>query len=177
MSLVFSVIVDTSMVSKSGIPSRAWPFPGTTINLHNFHLFLWLIIILQMPNCGIIVLRKMLFLLLWFVILLLWETVVWKYGLALYSHHHLYQFCVMTFLILSLLLIIYYEMAGFPRSHMYSCMLDIVQMGGQNHSSNITFLFLCFHSRFWFCSKSPLYLLNCLILQFMIPGFSSPSPC
>ena len=74
-----------------------------------------------MPNCEIIVCCMFLgqyiyFLLLQVVLLLLWETIFWKYGLALYSYLYLCQFCMvllhyfdlMDLLILLLILTAYY---------------------------------------------------------------------
>ena len=40
----------------SGIPSGAWPFPGTTKNTHLFLMFLNLITTAHVPNCVMLVL-------------------------------------------------------------------------------------------------------------------------
>ena len=73
--------------------------------MHNFCIFFWWIVTLQIPNCGVIVLsyafRTILscFLALGFIFFLflffflLWETIFCKYGFALYSHYYMSQFC------------------------------------------------------------------------------------
>ena len=50
VSILLQLTVKTSNASMSGMPSNARPFPGTTKNVYNFSLFLWLIVTLQIPN-------------------------------------------------------------------------------------------------------------------------------
>ena len=55
-SIVLKLIVKMDSSSLSDIPNNAGPFPGTTKDLLNICLFLWLIFTLQMSYCGIFIL-------------------------------------------------------------------------------------------------------------------------
>ena len=106
MSVVLQLIVNTSRVSKPGMPSRRGPFPSTTKNLHNVCLFLELIVTSQMPNCGIIVLLYVSSTFSFFValennILKIWTAIIFPsipvlvlYGItSLILLHNVFNFC------------------------------------------------------------------------------------
>ena len=90
--VLLKLTVKTCNVSICCMPNNAWLIPETTKYLHNSHLLLQLVVILQMPKSGIVVLLYVLKMLFLFLLLptslLLPQGLKYKkYGMALYCNH------------------------------------------------------------------------------------------